>query len=316
MNAQSTPNILMVRPTAFRMNEETAGNNYYQKVLDNVSPEDLADKALEEFDNMVDILRSEGVNVIVFEDDPETDTPDSLFPNNWVSFHADGRVGLYPMLAENRRVERREDILFDLEHVHGFKISEVVDFTEFENHSVFLEGTGSIVLDRTHSKAYAALSPRTDRNAFEQFCDTFEMEGICFESLQPVENRREQIYHTNVMMCIGSGWASVCIDSCDHSEDREILENSLMENDLEIITLSEDQIAHFAGNMLEVSSSLDDTPRIVMSKAAFEALDEIQIAKISTFGKIISIPLDIIEACGGGSARCMMAEVHLPKNKA
>ena len=308
MKAQSTPNILMVRPTAFRMNEETAGNNYYQKVLDHVSPEDVVDQALEEFDNMVEMLRSEGVNVIVFEDDPETDTPDALFPNNWVSFHSDGRVGLYPMLAENRRLERREDILFDLEHVHGFKISDVLDFTEFE-------GTGSIVLDRLHSKAYAALSPRTDRNAFEQFCDTFEMEGICFESLQPVENRREQIYHTNVMMCIGSGWTTVCLDSCDHPEDREILKNSLKENDLEIITLSEDQIAHFAGNMLEVSSTLDDTPRIVMSKSAHQALDKIQIEKISKFGKIISIPLDIIEACGGGSARCMMAEVHLPKHK-
>ena len=306
----------MVRPAAFRMNEETASNNYYQKVLDNVSPQDLVDKALEEFDNMVEVLRSEGVNVIVFEDSPETDTPDSLFPNNWVSFHSDGRVALYPMLAENRRLERREDILFDLEHAHRFNISEVIDFTEFEKHSVFLEGTGSIVLDRTHSKAYAALSPRTDRNAFEQFCDAFEMEGICFESLQSVDNRREQIYHTNVMMCIGTGWATVCLDSCDHPEDREILENSIKENDLEMITLSEDQISHFAGNMLEVSSTLDDTPRIIMSKTAHKALEKTQIDRISKFGKIISIPLDIIEACGGGSARCMMAEIHLPKSKA
>jgi len=316
MNSQRTSNILMVRPAAFRMNEETASNNYYQKVLDNVSPQDLVDKALEEFDNMVEVLRSEGVNVIVFEDSPETDTPDSLFPNNWVSFHSDGRVAIYPMLAENRRLERREDILFDLEHVHRFNISEVIDFTEFEKHSVFLEGTGSIVLDRTHSKAYAALSPRTDRNAFEQFCEAFEIEGICFESLQSVDNSREQIYHTNVMMCIGTGWATVCLDSCDHPEDREILENSIKENDLEMITLSEDQISHFAGNMLEVSSTLDDTPRIIMSKTAHKALEKTQIDRISKFGKIISIPLDIIEACGGGSARCMMAEIHLPKSKA
>ena len=316
MNSQRTSNILMVRPAAFRMNEETASNTYYQKVLDNVSPQDLVDKALEEFDNMVEVLRSEGVNVIVFEDSPETDTPDSLFPNNWVSFHSDGRVAIYPMLAENRRLERREDILFDLEHVHRFNISEVIDFTEFEKHSVFLEGTGSIVLDRTHSKAYAALSPRTDRNAFEQFCEAFEIEGICFESLQSVDNSREQIYHTNVMMCIGTGWATVCLDSCDHPEDREILENSIKENDLEMITLSEDQISHFAGNMLEVSSTLDDTPRIIMSKTAHKALEKTQIDRISKFGKIISIPLDIIEACGGGSARCMMAEIHLPKSKA
>ena len=316
MISQSTSNILMIRPAAFRMNEETAGNNYYQKVLNNISAEDVVDKALDEFDNMVEILRSEGVNVIVFEDLPETDTPDALFPNNWVSFHSNGKVALYPMYANNRRVERREDILFDIEHVHNFNISDIIDFTEFENHSVFLEGTGSIVLDRINSKAYAALSPRTDRNAFEQFCNAFEIEGVCFESLQSVDNQREQIYHTNVMMCIGTGWVAICLDSCDHPEDKEILKNSFKENDLEIINLSEDQISHFAGNMLEVSSTLDDTPRIIMSKAAHEALDKTQVEKLSKFGKIVSIPLDIIEACGGGSARCMMAEVHLPKSNA
>jgi hypothetical protein len=313
MTIQRTSNILMVRPAAFRLNEETAGNNYYQKVLDNLSSEEVMDRAIEEFDNMVDILKTEGVNVLVFEDNPDTDTPDALFPNNWISFHRDARVGLYPMFAPNRRTERREDIIHDLSNVHGFKIEEVVDFTEFEEHNIYLEGTGSIVIDRVNNKAYAALSPRTDRNAFAQFCDTMDLEGIVFESMQTVEGAREQIYHTNVMMCIGSGWATVCLDSIDHPEDKALVVDSLEEDGVKVISLSEDSISRFAGNMLEVASTIDDTARIVMSTSAFAALDEEQKNTLGTFGKIIPIPLDVIEACGGGSARCMMAEIHLPK---
>ena len=302
----------MIRPSAFRMNEETAGNNFYQKVLEGLSSEEVIDLALEEFDTMVETLRSEGVNVFVVEDLPETDTPDALFPNNWVSFHFDGKVGLYPMFAKNRRLERREDILVDLEHKEGFKIEEVVDFTEFEDHNVFLEGTGSIVLDHKNKTAYAALSPRTDRIAFGQFCEAFDYNGVVFESFQSVGDQRKQIYHTNVMMCIGSGWATVCLDSVDHPEDQELLKNSLKADGLKIVTLSEDQISRFAGNMLEVASSHDDTPRIVMSKSAYDSLDSTQLDTLSNFGKVISIPLDVIESCGGGSARCMMAEIHLP----
>ena len=306
----------MIRPAAFRMNEETARNNYYQKVLDNLSSEEVVDKAIEEFDAMVETLRSEGVNVIVFEDNPDTDTPDCLFPNNWISFHSaesKGRVGLYPMFALNRREERREDVIVDLQHIHNFKIDEVVDFTEFEAHNVFLEGTGSIVLDRTNRKAYAAISPRTDRVAFEQFCETLDYEGVVFESMQTVGDKREQIYHTNVMMCIGNGWATVCLDSLDHTEDKSLVKDSLESDGVKVITLSEGQISRFAGNMLEVASSLDDKARIVMSASAFSALNEEQKSTLSTFGKLIPIPLDVIEACGGGSARCMMAEIHLPK---
>ena len=313
MAKQSTQNILMIRPSAFRMNEETASNNYYQKVLEGLSPEEVIELALDEFDNMVEILRSEGINVFVVDDLPETDTPDALFPNNWISFHFDGKVGLYPMFAKNRRMERREDILVDLEHKEGFKIKEVVDFTEFEDHNVFLEGTGSIVLDHINKKAYAALSPRTDRIAFGQFCEAFDYNGVVFESLQSLGDQRKQIYHTNVMMCIGSGWATICLDSVDHPEDRKLLENSLKSDGLEIIYLSEDQISHFAGNMLEVASTFDDTPRIIMSKSAYSVLDSMQLGALSNFGKVISIPLNVIESCGGGSARCMMAEIHLPQ---
>ena len=303
----------MIRPTAFRMNEETAGNNYYQKVLDNLSPEDVMDKAIEEFDQMVETLRDEGVNVVLFEDNPETDTPDCLFPNNSISFHSDSRVGLYPMFAKNRREERRDDVIVDLQHVHGFNIEEVVDFTEFEDHNVYLEGTGSIVLDRINKKAYAALSPRTDKVAFEKFCEAMNYEGIVFESMQSVGDAREQIYHTNVMMCIGTGWATVCLDSLDHQDDKSLLRNYLEDDCLEVISLSEDQIAHFAGNMLEVASATDNTPRIVMSYTAFNALNEDQKATLEKYGKLVPVTLEVIEACGGGSARCMMAEIHLPK---
>jgi len=314
MNTQRTTNILMVRPSAFRMNEETADNNYYQKVLDNLSPEGVIDSALEEFDNMVEILTAEGVNVIVVEDDPDTDTPDAIFPNNWISFHSDGRVALYPMFAPNRRTERREDIILDLQHNQGFEVKEIVDFTEFEEHNTFLEGTGSIVLDRANHKAYAAISPRTDKVAFAQFCEAFNYDGIVFDSLQSVDNKRESIYHTNVMMCVGTGWATVCLDSLDHEEDVSLVRESLEENNIEIIPLSEDQISHFAGNMLEVASTNDDEARIVMSTSALKALNPDQIQKLSSYGKIVSIPLDVIEACGGGSARCMMAEIHLLRN--
>ena len=312
--SQRTSNILMIRPAAFRMNEETAGNNFYQKVIDNLNAEEVSEKAMEEFDNMVENLRSEGVNIYVFDDLADTDTPDCLFPNNWISFHHDGKIGLYPMFAPNRRAERRDDIIVDLKHSFGFETVEIVDFTEFEEHDVFLEGTGSIVLDRINKTAYAAISPRTDRNAFEQFCEAFDYTGVVFESLQTTsDGSREQIYHTNVMMCVGTGWAVICLDSVDDEEDKQILTDSLKEDGLEIITLSEDQISRFAGNMLEVASENDDTARIVMSKSAYDALTDDQKSTLSKYGKIVPTTLDVIEACGGGSARCIMAEIHLPK---
>ena len=306
--AQSTSNILMVRPATFRKNEETAGNNHYQKDAD---VEDVHDAALDEFDGMVDDLRSRGVNVIVVDDEPSTDTPDALFPNNWVSFHADGRVGLYPMFAPNRRLERREDILHDLVHAHGFAMNEIVDFTEFEGHDAFLEGTGSMVLDRIHGKAYAALSPRTDRAAFEHWCDAMDLEGVVFEALQTVGDTRMPIYHTNVMMAIGTGWAAVCLDCVDHPDDRALLLESLEGDGLTVIALTEDQINAFAGNMLEVQTA-EGGMLIVMSEAAHGALTDDQRETLGGFGTLVHNSLHTIETCGGGSARCMMAEVHLP----
>lgn len=302
---------MMVRPATFRKNEETAGNNHYQKDAD---VEDVHQQALDEFDGMVDDLRARGVDVIVVEDDPSTDTPDALFPNNWVSFHADGRVGLYPMFAPNRRLERREDILHDLVQSQGFDLDEIVDFTEFEAHEAYLEGTGSMVLDRIHGKAYAALSPRTDRNAFEQWCESMDVEGVVFEAMQTVGEDRLPIYHTNVMMAIGTGWAAVCLDCLDHADDRILLRDSLEADGLTVIPLSEAQINRFAGNMLEVQTRAGDK-LIVMSQNAYDALNEDQRATLGQFGTLVHNDLNTIETCGGGSARCMMAEIHLPRTE-
>ena len=311
MSQQSTSHILMVRPATFRKNEETAGNNHYQKDAD---VEDVHQQALDEFDGMVDDLRARGVDVLVVEDDPSTDTPDALFPNNWVSFHDDGRVGLYPMFAPNRRLERREDILHDLVHTQGFDLDEVVDFTEFEAHEAYLEGTGSMVLDRIHGKAYAALSPRTERNAFEQWCESMDVEGVVFEAMQSVGDARLPIYHTNVMMAIGTGWAAVCLDCVDHADDRALLRESLEADGLTIVPLSEAQINRFAGNMLEVQTRSGDK-LIVMSQNAFDALSEDQRSTLGQFGTLVHNDLNTIETCGGGSARCMMAEIHLPRHE-
>lgn len=307
--AQSTCHILMVRPATFRKNEETAGNNHYQQ---DAQIDDVHQAALDEFDGMVNDLGERGVHVMVVEDDPTTDTPDALFPNNWVSFHADGRVGLYPMFAPNRRLERREDILHDLVHVNGFDMEEIVDFTEFERHDAFLEGTGSMVLDRVHGKAYAALSPRTDRDAFAHWCESMDLEGVIFEANQTVGDARMPIYHTNVMMAVGTGWAAVCLDAIDHPDDRALVLESLEGDDLTIVDLTEDQINRFAGNMLEVATD-QGAKLIVMSSRAHDALTDDQRATLGKFGTLVHNDLHHIETCGGGSARCMMAEVHLPR---
>ena len=218
------------------------------------------------------------------------------------------------MFAANRRLERREDILHDLVHTGGFDINEVIDFTEFEDHDACLEGTGSMVLDRIHGKAYAALSPRTDRNAFEQWCESMDVEGVVFEAMQSVGDDRLPIYHTNVMMAIGTGWAAVCLDCVDHADDRALLRESLEGDGLTIVPLSEDQINHFAGNMLEVQTRTGDK-LIVMSQNAYDVLSEDQRATLGQFGKLVHNDLNTIETCGGGSARCMMAEIHLPRTE-
>jgi hypothetical protein len=309
---QTTNSILMIRPVAFRMNEQTAVNNYYQKVLDGLSSETVNAKAQEEFDAFVNKLRMVGVNVIVVEDTKTPDTPDSIFPNNWISFHESGDVALYPMFAENRRHERREDVLDMLED-QGFVINEIMDYTSAEEDGYFLEGTGSILLDRENDKAYCALSPRADEELFIEFCEDFEYTPVIFEAFQTVNGERKLIYHTNVMMCLGETFAVICADCIDDKKERKMVLDSLRGDEKEVILITEDQVNNFAGNMLEVKGS-EDRRYLVMSKSAHQSLTKKQIAQIEEHVTILSSSLDTIEACGGGSARCMMAEVFLPKD--
>ena len=309
---QTTNSILMIRPVAFRMNEQTAVNNYYQKVLDGLSPETVNAKAQQEFDIFVTKLRKVGVNVTVVEDTLEPNTPDSIFPNNWISFHESGDVALYPMFAENRRAERREDILDILED-DGFEINQIVDYTSAEEDDVFLEGTGSLLLDRENGKAYCALSPRADEEVMIEFCEDFELTPVIFEAFQTVNGERKLIYHTNVMMCLGDTFAVICADCIDDKKERKMVLDSLRGDDKEIILINEDQVNNFAGNMLEVKGK-NDQRFVVMSESAYKSLTKKQIAQLEAHVEIIHSSLDTIEACGGGSARCMMAEIFLPKN--
>ena len=310
---QTTNSILMIRPVAFRMNEQTTVNNYYQKVIDGLLPATVNAKAQQEFDAFVAKLKSVGVDVIVVEDTLNPDTPDSIFPNNWISFHENGDISLFPMFAENRRLERREDILDILEE-KGFIIENIMDYTSAEEDNFYLEGTGSILLDRANGKAYCALSPRADEELFIEFCEDFDLNPIIFEAFQTVNGERKLIYHTNVMMCIGETYAVICADSIDDKKERKMVIDSLKGDDKEVIYLTEDQVNNFAGNMLEVKGA-NDRRYLVMSSAAYKSLTKKQIAQLEEHVTILSSSLDTIEACGGGSARCMMAEIFLPKEE-
>lgn len=312
MAKQITNNILMIRPVAFRMNEQTAVNNYYQTILEGLSSDQIQSNALKEFDAYSEKLRSIGVNVIVINDTVEPSTPDSIFPNNWVSFHESGKVGLYPMFAKNRRLERRQDILETLVG-EGFKIEENIDLTKYEDQAKNLEGTGSLILDRENKIAYAALSDRTNQEVLDRFSELFGYSQVVFHSNQTVEGERLPIYHTNVMMCVADKFAIICAESIDDLDERESTFSALKDTRKEIIEISEDQVNRFAGNMLQVVGA-NDQSFLIMSTSAYTSLSSEQIQRIENYCPIVHSSLDTIEALGGGSARCMMAEVFLPKN--
>jgi len=307
---QLTNHILMIRPAQFRMNEQTAVNNYFQASA-GLSPEAVVKKSQEEFDAYVSVLREKGVQVTVVQDTEDPDTPDALFPNNWVSFHQDATVALYPMFAENRRLERREAVLEILEE-DGFIIDQVMDYTAAEDSGIFLEGTGSLILDRVHKKAYCALSSRADEELFIEFCEDFEYTPVIFTANQTVNGSRLPIYHTNVMMCLAETFAVICLDSIDDKKERKAVLNHLKKDGKEIIAISEAQMHSFAGNMLQVIGS-EEAPYLVMSSTAYKSLTPDQLSKIEQHCEIIHADLSTIETCGGGSARCMMAEVFLPR---
>ncbi len=305
---QYTSHILMIRPVNFNYNVETAVNNYFQEATSNPQS-----KALQEFDAMVEKLRLHGVNVMVVDDTPEPYTPDSIFPNNWVSFHQSGKVILYPMFAVNRREERRMDVLEYIES-EGFEIAKVIDYSPYELEDKFLEGTGSIIIDRENNIAYASVSIRTNPELFLQFCEENAYQPILFHSFQTVKGEREMIYHTNVMMCIADRYAVICLDAIDNKEEKKTLIDSLEGNGKEVISITEEQMHQFAGNMLQVAGR-DHQPYLVMSQSAYNSLSEEQIVALEKYNPIISVSIPTIETNGGGSARCMMAEVFLPRQK-
>lgn len=308
---QYTNTILMIEPVDFRFNEETAVNNFFQNNLDE-SAESIQEKALAEFKGMVTKLREHGVNVVVLQDTPNPHTPDSIFPNNWISFHENKMIALYPMFAQNRRVERREDEVLELLGEKGFDAEEIMDYTSAEEDEIFLEGTGSIILDRVNQIAYAAISPRTDEELFLEFCEDFEYMPIIFEANQTVDGERVQIYHTNVMMCVADEYAIVCLDTIDDKSEKKNVVENLKTTGKEIIGITEEQMKKFAGNMLQVGG-MGAAKFLVMSQTAYNSLTTEQIQTIEKYNPIIAVDINTIETLGGGSARCMMAEVFLPK---
>ena len=311
MKKQITNTVLMVRPVRFRMNEETVVNNYFQEEMD-LKNEEINRQAQQEFDAFVHKLREVGVKVIGVDDIYEQNTPDSVFPNNWITFHQNGNVAIYPMFAENRRRERREDILDKVEE-EGFLIENVYDYTDAEQENIFLEGTGAMVLDRVHRKAYCALSPRADEELFIEFCEDFEYTPVIFKAYQEVDGKQVPIYHTNVMMALGEDFAIVCLDTITDKSERKNLLHHLKEDKKEIISITPEQMCQYAGNMLQVQGK--DSTYLVMSDTAYNALSPQQIQTIEKYTQILHSNLETIETCGGGSARCMMAEVFNPSNK-
>ena len=310
MKKQITNTVLMVRPVRFRMNEETVVNNYFQEEMD-LKNEEINRQAQQEFDAFVHKLREVGVKVIGVDDIYEQNTPDSVFPNNWITFHQNGNVAIYPMFAENRRRERREDILDKVEE-EGFLIENVYDYTDAEQENIFLEGTGAMVLDRVHRKAYCALSPRADEELFIEFCEDFEYTPVIFKAYQEVDGKQVPIYHTNVMMALGENFAVVCLDTITDKSERKNLLHHLKEDKKEIISITPEQMCQYAGNMLQVQGK--DSTYLVMSDAAYNALTPQQIQTIEKYTQILHSNLETIETCGGGSARCMLAEVFNPRN--
>ena len=306
--SQLASRVLMIRPARFESNPLTAASNRFQGKTD-ASAEEQQAAALREFDGLVDALRSAGVDVVVFEDTPEPHTPDSIFPNNWISMHADGRVVLYPMEAENRRTERRTDIVDHLHDVLGLSVSEIVDLTAHEQAGQYLEGTGSMVLDRSNRVAYACLSSRTHLDALGDFAQRMGYDVVAFDA---VDGDGAPIYHTNVLMNVGERLAVICDEAIPRPEQREAVLTRLRDTGHEIVSLSYEQLNAFAGNMLELRN--DRGERVTaMSRKAYESLDSEQLARIEENGRIVTAPIDNIEMSAGGSVRCMLAEVHLPE---
>ena len=307
---QITNNIMMIEPVLFNYNTETAQDNHYQNNNTDLTQNEIQQKALNEFNDFVSLLRSKKVNVHVFKDTKSPETPDSIFPNNWISFHNTGEIFLFPMFAKNRRLERRYDIIDEL--AKDFDISNIHNLTSYEAENIFLEGTGSMILDNKNKICYAAKSKRTNELALNDFCNKLNYRSVLFHANQTVNGDRLPIYHTNVMMCIAENFVIICLDSIDCEIEKNNVINIINKSKKEIIEISEEQANNFAGNMLQIEG---DEKYLVMSKSAYSSLSMQQINKIETYCKILYSDLSTIENFGGGSARCMMAEIFLPLKK-
>lgn len=297
----------MVRPYHFGFNEETAADNAFQKNDQGLSPEEVQEKALAEFDAFVEKLMSVGIDVTVVEDLEEPHTPDAVFPNNWITFHQRGMVATYPMFSNVRRKERREDIINVVSERFGFR--DRIHFEHLEAKNAFLEGTGSLILDRLNKIAYACLSERTHKTGLKEFCKWMGYQEVSFTA---VDDQGTRIYHTNVMMALGNDFAVICMDAIKDAEERKKVEESLHQTGKEIIEITPDQMSAFAGNMLQLEAK-DGKSYLVMSEQAMDSLTEGQIAQIEEYTHILSAPIPTIETYGGGSVRCMMAEIFPPQ---
>ncbi|HVY80668.1 MAG TPA: arginine deiminase-related protein [Steroidobacteraceae bacterium] len=311
MTEQCASVVLMVRPAAFDYNPQTAATNSLQKRTPE-SPASSNERACAEFEQLVRALESEGVQVCVVDDTAEPPKPDAIFPNNWVSFHADGTVVLYPMHAENRRRERRSDVLDQVAERTGFQITRILDLTEHEQHGRYLEGTGSLVLDHVNRVAYASISPRTHPDVVNEWSRELGYEPVTFTSL---DRAGKPIYHTNVMLCIGERAVVVGTEAIVPAERARVLER-LRGSGREVVEIGLSEVERFAGNMLELASwdeALGDCRVLVMSASARRALPPEAFARLSACtDAVLAAPIPTIETLGGGSVRCMLAEVFLP----
>ncbi len=305
---QNAAAVMMIRPVRFQSNEQTAASNEFQNLDIGLSPEETQRRAEAEFEGLAKTLTEAGVKVVIFDDTPEPHTPDAIFANNWVSFHASGYVLMYPKMAENRRAERRTDLIEALANEHGFQVKEIIDLSPHEDHGRYLEGTGSVVLDRVNRIAYACLSARTHPMPVEEFGRRVDYRTFTFEAFGPAGT---PVYHTNVMMAIGERLAIVCADSVRDAQRRRELIESLEENGREVVAISMEQLTQFAGNMLELES-IEGEKLMVMSARAEACLTAEQKEALSRHTRIVSSPIDTIEDSSGGSVRCMLAEIHLP----
>jgi hypothetical protein len=299
---QTTSKVLMIRPLHFVYNAETAVNNSFQVKGDQ---ENLSEKAVQEFDEFVTVLRDKGIDVTVVEDSPDPHTPDAIFPNNWISFHSSGTYCLYPMFAPNRRKERKAEVISIIRK--KFRYEHLIDFTGYESENLFLEGTGSMVLDREKRLAYACLSPRTSNVVLQDFCRKLDYKAIVFHA---ASESGQAIYHTNVMMCVADKFVVICLDSITDASEKKYVHEIILQSGKEIISITNSQMNHFAGNMLQLEN--DQKEKIlVMSSAAWNALAPSQIKTLEKYNSILHSSLQQIETNGGGSARCMIAEIHL-----